>query len=46
MLKFISFLSILFGLLISFPLHAALVKYVVNGQLDHLTDRDYYYQTD
>lgn len=25
---------------------AAIVQYVVNGQLDHMTDRDYYYQTD
>ena len=32
--------------LITMSSHAAIVKYVINGQLDHMTDRDYYYQTD
>jgi len=31
---------------VSINANSALVKYVVNGQLDQLTDRDYQYQTD
>jgi len=31
---------------VSFNANAAIVKYVLNGQLDHMTDRSYYYQTD